>query len=224
MRVIARDAVADAQLREDLRDALGAEKVADLIAKGSRLDPRAMYATVERRPRAHPIGAEEDVTMKVLMVLIAAVGMAACNPLTTDPVSSAGRSSRRPSRTPDPMRAGCASRSTVLPVTRCTRSHSSWSATSAAPSDGTAPVRGGFPATWCWAMSAHRTSASCGATAAQAVRLMTVWSGETAQVALVCVDPETQELGCPNTVRTRLSVVDEDGRRVGDLQPGVLGP
>jgi hypothetical protein len=47
MRVIARDAVADAQLREDLRDALGAEKVADLIAKGSRLDPRAMYAIVE---------------------------------------------------------------------------------------------------------------------------------------------------------------------------------
>ena len=47
MRVIARDAVADAQLREDLRDALGAEKVADLIAKGSRLDPRAMYTIVE---------------------------------------------------------------------------------------------------------------------------------------------------------------------------------
>jgi hypothetical protein len=58
----------------------------------------------------------------------------------------------------------------------------------------------------------------------QAVRLMTVWSGETAQVTLVCVDPETQELGCPSAVRTRLSVVDEDGRRVGDLRPGVLGP
>ena len=48
MRVIARDAVADEQLREDLQGALGAEKVADLIAKGSREDPRAMYATVER--------------------------------------------------------------------------------------------------------------------------------------------------------------------------------
>jgi hypothetical protein len=58
----------------------------------------------------------------------------------------------------------------------------------------------------------------------QAVRLMTLWSGETAQVALVCVDPETQELGCPSAVRTRLSVVDDDGRRVGDLRPGVLGP
>jgi hypothetical protein len=48
MRVIARDAVADAQLREDLREALGADRLADLVAQGRRGDPRDMYGTVER--------------------------------------------------------------------------------------------------------------------------------------------------------------------------------
>ena len=80
--------------------------------------------------------------MKVLMVLIAAVGMAACNPLTTDPVSL-------------------------------------WRI------DQTAVAYDGPDASW----------------------------------LRVAVD------GVPrHAVRTRLSVVDEDGRRVGDLQPGVLGP
>ena len=48
MRVIARDAAADAQLREDLHDALGADRLADLVAQGRRGDPRDMYGTVER--------------------------------------------------------------------------------------------------------------------------------------------------------------------------------
>ena len=48
MRVIARDAAADAQLREDLCDTLGADRLADLVAQGRRGDPRDMYGTVER--------------------------------------------------------------------------------------------------------------------------------------------------------------------------------
>jgi predicted ATPase len=47
-RVIARDELADDRLRAELDGALGADKVADLIARGSRQDPRAIYATVER--------------------------------------------------------------------------------------------------------------------------------------------------------------------------------
>jgi hypothetical protein len=48
LRVIARDEVANARLRTELRDALGVEKVADLIARGRRHDIRGVYATVDR--------------------------------------------------------------------------------------------------------------------------------------------------------------------------------
>jgi predicted ATPase/pimeloyl-ACP methyl ester carboxylesterase len=48
LRVIARDAAADARLRAELHDALGADKVADLVAGGRRQDVRSIYATVER--------------------------------------------------------------------------------------------------------------------------------------------------------------------------------
>jgi hypothetical protein len=47
-RVIARDELADIRLRADLDDALGADKVADLVARGRRQDVRGIYATVDR--------------------------------------------------------------------------------------------------------------------------------------------------------------------------------
>jgi hypothetical protein len=47
-RVIARDELADIRLRDDLDDALGADKVADLVARGRRQDVRGIYATVDR--------------------------------------------------------------------------------------------------------------------------------------------------------------------------------
>ena len=50
-------------------------------------------------------------------------------------------------------------------------------------------------------------------------RLMTVWPGETIQVALVCVDPDTQALGCPPSLRLVLHTFDEDGNRAGVLAP-----
>jgi hypothetical protein len=49
------------------------------------------------------------------------------------------------------------------------------------------------------------------------VRLMTIWPGERVQIALVCVDNATQELACPTTVRTAIGAVTDDGTRVGDL-------
>jgi hypothetical protein len=52
------------------------------------------------------------------------------------------------------------------------------------------------------------------------VRLMTVWPGETVVLVLVCVDPATQELGCPATLRTATRSVDESGALVGDLVAG----
>ena len=51
------------------------------------------------------------------------------------------------------------------------------------------------------------------------VRLMTVWSGERIQVVLVCVEPVTEELGCPPTLRLVLRATDDGG-----APAGVLGP
>ncbi len=48
LRVMARDEVADARLRAELDDALGPDKVADVIDRGRRHDTRTVYATVER--------------------------------------------------------------------------------------------------------------------------------------------------------------------------------
>ncbi len=51
------------------------------------------------------------------------------------------------------------------------------------------------------------------------VRLMTVWSGEPVEIVLVCVDPDTQELGCPAAMRTALRTVDHAETLIGDLTP-----
>ena len=54
----------------------------------------------------------------------------------------------------------------------------------------------------------------------ESVPLMQVWSEETARLVLVCVDPDTQELGCPPTLRAALTTVDDQHQRVGALAPG----
>jgi len=48
-------------------------------------------------------------------------------------------------------------------------------------------------------------------------RLMTLWPGERVDVVLVCVDPTTQELGCPAETRVWLRTVDNVGALVGEL-------
>lgn len=58
-----------------------------------------------------------------------------------------------------------------------------------------------------------------GVDASSYVRLMQLWPGESITVALVCIG-EDQELGCPDSTRTALAAVDEQGHRVGDLVPG----
>lgn len=56
-------------------------------------------------------------------------------------------------------------------------------------------------------------------------RLMTIWPDETIQIVVVCVEPVTQELGCPPSLRLTLQARNEAGTRTGDLLPGaVLGP
>ena len=51
VRVIARDEVADQQLRANLVEVLGADDMEALIERGRRLDTRAVYATVDRALR-----------------------------------------------------------------------------------------------------------------------------------------------------------------------------
>lgn len=162
--------------------------------------------------------------MKVLMVLIAAAGMAACNPLTTDPVSLGGEIDQTAVAYTGPDASWL--RVAVDGAPR----HAVYALALVLQRDLRGPERrdcagpGRVPCDVVLGDVRTPNQRLVRGDGTQTVRLMTVWSGETAQVALVCVDPETQELGCPGAVRTRLSVVDEDGRRVGDLQPGVLGP
>ncbi len=56
----------------------------------------------------------------------------------------------------------------------------------------------------------------------QFVRLMTVWPEEIVDLVLVCVDPATEELGCPSTLRTSTRAVDDSGTSIGDLIPAPL--
>ena len=162
--------------------------------------------------------------MKVLMVLIAAVGMAACNPLTTDPVSLGGEIDQTAVAYTGPDASWL--RVAVDGAPR----HAVYALALVLQRDLRGPERrdcagpGRVPCDVVLGDVRTPNQRLVRGDGTQAIRLLTLWSGETAQLALVCVDPETQELGCPAAVRTRLSVVDEDGRRVGDLQPGVLGP
>jgi hypothetical protein len=48
LRVMKRDEIADARLREDLRDTLGGDRLTDLIARGRVYDVHTVYATVGR--------------------------------------------------------------------------------------------------------------------------------------------------------------------------------
>ena len=56
----------------------------------------------------------------------------------------------------------------------------------------------------------------------QFVRLMTVWPEEIVDLVLVCVDPATEELGCPSKLRTSTRAVDDSGTSIGDLVPAPL--
>ncbi len=47
------------------------------------------------------------------------------------------------------------------------------------------------------------------------VRMMTIESSETVEVVLVCVDPTTQDLGCPASLRAALRTAGGVGVLVG---------
>jgi hypothetical protein len=164
------------------------------------------------------------VKKRALTVVVLMIALAACNPLVTDPASIGGEFDQTAARYGGPDAAWV--EVTVLgapdhevfafalinnddlhgPTAR------SCSLSTVVPCDVTpSDVR----------MPNQRLVSGDGS---ESLRLITVWSGETFQVILVCVDPETQELGCPETVRTLFSVVDEGGARVGTLVPATAGP
>lgn len=158
---------------------------------------------------------------KVFLATVLVLGLAACNPLISDPVSLGGELEQTAARYTGPAGAWLEVAVSGAPdhavfafaLIQNTDlqgpAQRSCAGAAVVPCDVTASdVR----------MPNQRRVAGDGS---QSVRLMTVWSGETVQVVLVCVD-DTQELGCPAAVRTVLTAVDAGGNRVGDLVPGTL--
>lgn len=47
--------------------------------------------------------------------------------------------------------------------------------------------------------------------------LMTLWPDETVEIWLVCIDPVTNDLSCPDSLRLELRTVDDEGTLAGDL-------
>jgi hypothetical protein len=146
--------------------------------------------------------------------------LAACNPLLTDPVSVGGELEQTTATYagPDPVWVQVAVQGapahTVFALALVLNSDRTGpTARDCATNGGTAPcdvtlsdVR----------MPNQRVVPGDGSAA---VRLMTLWSGERVQLVLVCVDPVTQELGCPVAIRTVIQTVDDAGAPVGDLSP-----
>jgi hypothetical protein len=161
---------------------------------------------------------------KALCALVVVVGLAACNPLTTDPVTIGGELDVTAARYTGPDATWLAVAVVGAPEhavyvfalirdeDRVGPEQRSCHLSTVVPCDVTpSDIR----------MPNQRLVAGDGS---QRVRLITVWSGETVQVVLVCVDPDTQELGCPPALRTRLSAIDGAGNRVGALAPATPGP
>lgn len=158
--------------------------------------------------------------MKKVLLAIVVLGLAACNPLISDPVSVGGELEETSGRYVGPDAAwldvavsGAPSHNVfALALINNSDLHGpserSCASTTVVPCDVTvSDVR----------MTNQRTVAGDGS---QRVRLMTIWSDETVQIVLVCVDPETQELGCPSSLRSALRATDDDGNPVGVLVPG----
>jgi hypothetical protein len=159
---------------------------------------------------------------RALLAIVAGLGLCSCNPLISDPVSRGGELEQTAARYTGPAHAWLEVAVTGAPE------HAVYAFALIENRDLHGPAQrscGGAVVVPCEVtasdvrMPNQRLLAGDGS---QSVRLMTVWSGETVQVVLVCIDPDSQELGCPTTVRTVLTAVDAQRRRVGDLLPGTL--
>jgi hypothetical protein len=162
-------------------------------------------------------------TKRCLLVLVAVAGLAACNPLLTDPESIGGEQDETAVAYRGPSNRWLAVAVDGAPDHRVYALALVLDRDRTGPSERrcAGPVRPCVVTTSDVRMPDQRLVPGDGS---RVVRLMTVWSGETAQLVLVCVDPDTQELGCPAALRAEVRVVDGDGALVGDLEPGRVGP
>jgi hypothetical protein len=162
---------------------------------------------------------------RVLIVIAAFVACAACNPLTTDPVTVGGEFDETAATYTGPSPAWLQIAVSGAP------DHRVYALALVLERDRVGPGQrlcGGptGPVECIVTRSDVRTPNQrvVPGNGSRLVRLMTVWSGERVQVALVCVDPDTQELGCPEALRATLQTVDPGGTLIGDLTPAAAGP
>ena len=154
---------------------------------------------------------------KALLMLCGAAALGACNPLVTDPVSEGGEFETTSARYVGPRAAWLevavsgAGDDTVyaLAIVRVPEGEDP------APHD---CAGAGDAIVECVAfgtdvgMPNQRVVPGDGSAF---VRMMTLESGETVEVVLVCVDPTTQDLGCPAAVRAALQTVGRVGGLAG---------
>jgi hypothetical protein len=158
---------------------------------------------------------------KALLAVALGLGLSACNPLISDPVSVGGELEQTAARYTGPAAAWLEVAVSGAP------DHAVFAFALIENTDLHGPAQrscsGGAAVVPCVVTASDvrmPNQQRVAGDGSQRVRLMTVWSGETVQLVLVCVDPDTQELGCPAAVRTVLSAVNAGGHRVGDLVPG----
>jgi hypothetical protein len=154
---------------------------------------------------------------KALLVLCGAAALGACNPLLTDPVSEGGEFETTSARYVGPPTAWLevavsgAGDDTVyaLAIVRVPDGEDPAPHDCAGADDSIVEcVAFGTDV----GMPNQRVVPGDGS---EFVRMMTLESGETVAVVLVCVDPTTQELGCPTAVRAALRTADREGVLVG---------
>lgn len=154
-----------------------------------------------------------------MLAIVALLGLAACNPLISDPISLGGELDESSARYVGPDAAWLEVAVSGAP------DHVVFALALIGNDDLRGPTSrscAGPTVTPCEVnvsdvrMPNQRTVSG---DFSQSVPLMQIWSDETVHVVLVCVDPETQELGCPPAVRTALRAVDAAGGRVGVLVP-----
>jgi hypothetical protein len=155
--------------------------------------------------------------VKSLFVLCGVAALGACNPLLTDPVSQGGEFETTSARYVGPPAAWLevavsgAGDDTVyaLAVLHVNDGQDPSLHDCAGPGDTIVDcIRYGMDV----GMPNQRVVPGDGSAF---VRMITLESGETVEVILVCVDPTTQNLGCPAAVRAALRTEGQEGVLVG---------
>lgn len=178
---------------------------------------------MQNRTAGHQWTAVQNRRSVIAIASLVIVGLvaSACNPLTTDPVPVGGEFDLTSARYgPGPEGAWF-----EVAVTGATP-FSVYALADVGPDDRTGPLTracaGEAGPEPCYIATGHVQSTqrmvpqnTTGRLAF--VRLITLWPEEVVGLVLVCVEPATQELGCPDSLRARLRMVDDGGNLVGDL-------